>query len=423
MSFDVAAVHAIEILDSRGRPTLEVSVALASGARADAGVPSGASTGTREAVERRDGDPARFGGSGVLGAVDAVNGEIADALSGRSFADLAEVDEVLIDLDSTETKARLGANAIVGVSMAVARAAANDAGEDLFRHLAPAGVAPRLPVPNFNVLNGGAHAQNPLDFQEFMIAPIGATDFSDAYRAGAEIYASLRAKLHELGHTTGLGDEGGFAPEIATAEEALDLLVTAITSSGYEAGRDGVAIALDPAASEFRQSDGTYSIAGASLTTDQLIDRYETLVDRYPIWSIEDGLGEDDWEGWQRLTQRLGDRVQLVGDDVFVTNPAIIRRAIDEGVGNASLIKLNQIGTVTETLAAIALSHASGYAAMISHRSGETSDTFIADLAVATAAGQIKSGAPARGERTAKYNRLAVIAEMGKAPYGLAEHA
>lgn len=420
MSFRIASLHALEILDSRGRPTLEVTVGLPGGPIATAGVPSGASTGSGEAVERRDGDPGRFSGAGVLGAVGAVNGEIAAAVTGRPFADLAELDGALIDLDGTDNKARLGANAIIGVSMAVARALAADAGVELNNYLAPVGVAPRLPVPNFNVLNGGAHAQNALDFQEFMIAPIGAANFPDAYRAGAEIYAALRARLHERGHSTGLGDEGGFAPDIATAEEALDLLVAAITAAGYETGRSGVAIALDPAASEFRQPDGTYTIAGDTLTTDQLIDRYESLVDRYPIWSIEDGLGEDDWEGWYSLTQRLGDRIQIVGDDLFVTNPAIIRRAIDKGVGNASLIKLNQIGTVTETLAAIALSHGNGYAAMISHRSGETSDSFIADLAVGTGTGQIKSGAPARGERTAKYNRLATIGHGSDLPYGLA---
>lgn len=421
MSFQIASLVALEILDSRGRPTVEVSVTLGDGSIAVAGVPSGASTGSREAVERRDGDSARYGGAGVLGAVDAVNGEIAETVASRSFADLADLDAALIDLDGTDNKARLGANAVIGVSMAVARALAIQAEVELYEYLAPAGVGPRLPVPHFNVINGGAHAQNPLDFQEFMIAPIGAAGFPDAYRAGAEIYAALRARLHELGHSTGLGDEGGFAPEIATTEDALGLLVAAITDSGYEAGRNGVAIALDPAASEFRQSDGTYRVAGETLSTDGMIDLYETLADRFPIWSIEDGLGEDDWEGWRRLTDRLGDRLQLVGDDVFVTNPAIIRQAIDAGVGNASLIKLNQIGTVTETLAAIALSHDNGYASMISHRSGETPDPFIADLAVGTGAGQIKSGAPARGERTAKYNRLAGIAHATAAPYGLAK--
>ena len=264
------------------------------------------------------------------------------------FASLAELDAALIELDGTDNKGRLGVNAIVGVSMAAARAIATTTGLELYRSLAPAGVGARLPVPHFNVLNGGAHAQNPLEFQEFMIAPIGATSFAEAYRAGSEVYSALRARLHDMGHSTGLGDEGGFAPNIATPEEALDLLVAAISTAGYELGRKGVAIALDPAASGFRQSDGTYLIAGTALTTDQLIDRYETLIDRFPIWSIEDGLAEDDWDGWQRMTARLGAKIQIVGDDIFVTNPAIIAKAIADGIGNAALIKLNQIGTVTE---------------------------------------------------------------------------
>jgi enolase len=420
MSFRIASAHALEILDSRSRPTLDVTVTFADGTTASAGVPSGASTGSGEAVERRDGDSARFHGAGVLGAVGSVNDEINQTLAGRDFESLADLDATLIDLDGTANKGRLGANAIVGVSMAAARAIAIAAGVELYQSLAPAGVGPRLPVPHFNVLNGGAHAQNPLDFQEFMIAPIGARNFADAYRAGSEIYSALRARPHDLGHTTGLGDEGGFAPNIATPEEALDLLVTAIAAAGYDTGRNGVAIALDPAASGFRQTDGTYTIAGTTLSTDQLIDRYEALADRYPIWSIEDGLGEDDWDGWKTMTTRLGSKIQIVGDDIFVTNPAIIAKAIADGVGNASLIKLNQIGTVTETLEAIKLSHDHGYATMISHRSGETPDAFIADLAVAAATGQIKTGAPARGERTAKYNRLTAIAAQSGAPYGLA---
>ena len=423
MSFRITSTQALEILDSRSRPTLDVTVTFADGTVSSAGVPSGASTGSGEAVERRDCDKARFAGAGVLGAVGSVNGEINQTLAGRDFGSLAELDAALIELDGTPNKGRLGANAIVGVSMAAARAIAASTGVEMYVSLAPTGVAARLPVPHFNVLNGGAHAQNPLEFQEFMIAPIGAPSFAEAYRAGSEIYAALRARLHELGHTTGLGDEGGFAPDIATPEEALDLLVAAITAAGYEPGRSGVAIALDPAASGFRNPDGTYTIAGSSLTTDQLIDRYEGLIERYPIWSIEDGLGEDDWDGWQRMTARLGSRLQIVGDDIFVTNPAIITKAIADGVGNASLIKLNQIGTVTETLEAIQLSHDHGYATMISHRSGETPDAFIADLAVAAASGQIKTGSPARGERTAKYNRLTAIAAQSLAPYGLARHA
>ena len=419
MSFRIASTHALEILDSRSRPTLDVTVTFADSTAASAGVPSGASTGSGEAVERRDGDPARFHGAGVLGAVGSVNDEINEMLAGREFASLADLDAALIDLDGTPNKARLGANAIIGVSMATARAIAVSASTELYQSLTPAGVEQRLPVPHFNVLNGGAHAQNPLDFQEFMIAPIGASSFAEAYRAGSEIYSALRSRLHDLGHTTGLGDEGGFAPNIATPEEALDLLVAAIGAAGYETGRNGVAIALDPAASGFRQADGTYTIAGSTLATNQLIDRYETLVDRYPIWSIEDGLGEDDWDGWKTMTTRLGNKIQIVGDDNFVTNPTIIAKAIADGIGNAALIKLNQIGTFTETLEAIRLSHAGGYATMISHRSGETPDAFIADLAVAAATGQIKTGAPARGERTAKYNRLTAIAARANAPYGL----
>ena len=396
MSIRPRALHATEILDSRGRPTLTVTLALSDGTATRAGVPSGASTGSREAVELRDGDPDRYAGAGVQRTVVNVEGEIADAICGRDWANLADLDRALIDLDGTDDKSRLGANAIVGVSMAAARAFVATAQVPLYRFLAPGGVGPRMPVPHFNVLNGGAHAQNPLDFQEFMIAPLGAPNFREALRAGAETYAALRARLHAGGHNTGLGDEGGFAPDIASPEDALTLLVDAIGDAGYPLGRDGIAIALDPAATEFRH-DGVYRVAGDELTADQLTDRYAEMIDRFPIWSIEDGLAEDDWEGWRAHTARLGDRIQIVGDDIFVTNPAIIADAIARDIGNAALIKVNQIGTVTETLTAMRVCRDAGYAQMISHRSGETLDDFIADLAVATGCGQIKSGAPARG--------------------------
>jgi enolase len=420
MTYRIEAVQAIEILDSRARPTLEVTCTV-NGHTATAGVPSGASTGTREAVELRDGDPNRYGGQGVTGAVANVNAEIAGAVSGRVFDSLADLDRALIDLDGTDTKARLGANAIVGVSIAAARAMAATDSLPLYRWLSPAGCELRLPVPHFNVINGGAHAQNPLDFQEFMLAPLGAGSFAEAVRAGAEVYAALRARIHADGMATGLGDEGGFAPDLATPEEVLELLVAAIETAGYTPGRDGVAIALDPAASEFRSDDGTYRVAGESVASDELIDRYESMIDRFPIWSIEDGLAENDDDGWVRLTERLGGRVQLVGDDNFVTNPAIIAAAIDRGIANAALIKVNQVGTVTETLDAMAICRNAGYAQMVSHRSGETPDTFIADLAVATGCGQLKTGAPARGERVAKYNRLLAIADTEPdMPFGVA---
>lgn len=418
--FQITDVSALEILDSRGRPTVRVRVVLDGGAAATAGVPSGASTGAGEAVERRDADPGRYGGRGVTGAVDAVNGEIRAYLSGRRWASAAAVDRALIELDGTPDKGRLGANAIVGVSMALTRALAELAGLPLYAWLTPAADTPRLPVPHFNVLNGGAHAANTLDFQEFMIAPLGAPSLREAVRAGAEIYAALRDRLADAGEATGLGDEGGFAPDLHEPEEALDLLIAAITDAGYRPGRDGVAIAMDPAATQFHRPDGRYRIARAELTTTELIDRYAAMVAAYPIWSIEDGVAEDDDAGWAELTARLGDVVQLVGDDNFVTNPEIIAAAIDRGVANTALIKVNQIGTVTETLAAIDLCRTHGYGQMISHRSGETADAFIADLAVACGCGQIKSGAPARGERVAKYNRLLEIAAADPSlPYGL----
>ena len=418
-AFTVADVHAVEILDSRARPTLAVTVTLADGAQARSGVPSGASTGSGEAVELRDGDPARYGGKGVLTAVAHVNEDIAQALRGRTFADLEAVDTLLIDLDGTADKSRLGANAIVGVSMATARAQAISAGRPLWQALAPEGVHPRLPVPHFNVVNGGAHAPNCLDFQEFMIAPIGAPTMAEAVRAGAEVYDRLRRLVAERGFDTGLGDEGGFAPDIAAPEAVLALLVEAIESAGYRAGTAGVAIALDPAASEFSRS-GTYQVASKVLSGSQMVDWYEQMLDRFPIWSIEDGLAEDDHDGWRELTDRLGKRVQLVGDDNFVTNPVIIREAVAGNVANAALIKVNQVGTVTETLEAMRVCRQAGYAAMVSHRSGETEDSFIADLAIAGGFGQIKTGAPARGERVAKYNRLLEVADAyPNLPYGL----
>ncbi|HYO02717.1 MAG TPA: phosphopyruvate hydratase [Mycobacterium sp.] len=412
-------MSAIEILDSRGRPTLSVNATLSDGRTVRAGVPSGASTGSREAVELRDHDEKRYSGLGVLSAVGHVNGPIVDALIGPSFVSLEQVDRALCELDGTPNKSSLGANAIVGVSIAAAKAFAVESGHPLWRWLTPTGVVPRLPVPHFNVVNGGVHAPNALDFQEFMIAPIGAPSLPEAVRAGAEVYGRLRAELAERNLATGLGDEGGFAPEIARPEEVLALLTQAITDAGYTTGRDGVAIALDPASSEFHR-DGRYEVGGESLSSDDMIDRYRQMVDKFPIWSIEDGLGETDTAGWQRLTDALGDRIQVVGDDIFVTNPDIIASAARAGIGNAALIKVNQVGTVSETLDALRVCRESGYAAMISHRSGETDDAFIADLAVGSGCGQIKSGAPARGERVAKYNRLLEIADTAPShPFGL----
>jgi enolase len=407
--FDVTDLSALEILDSRGRPTLAVAVRLADGTMASARVPSGASTGSREAVERRDGDAARYEGKGVLGAAAAVNTEVATLLSGQSWDSLAEADRAVIELDGTANKSRLGANAIVGVSMALARALAASAGLPLWRWLAPQDVTPSLPVPHFNVVNGGVHAPNRLDFQEFMIAPVGAPSMTEAVRAGAEVYAALRRELAARRLSTGLGDEGGFAPEITEPEAVLDVLVEAIWAAGYTPGSDGVSIALDLAASEFRQADGRYRVAGDLLNSGEMIERLERIVRQFPVHLIEDGLGEDDDKGWVTLTERLGKTTELVGDDIFCTNPAIITRAIASGIGNAALIKLNQIGTVTETLEAMAVCQQAGYRQFVSHRSGETEDSFIADLAVGTGCGHLKSGAPARGERVAKYNRLLEI--------------
>jgi enolase len=409
-SFDVADLSALEILDSRGRPTLAVTVTLGDGTTARAGVPSGASTGSREAVELRDGDKTRYEGRGVLAAVANVNAEIADLLRGGSWDSLAEADEAMIALDGTANKSRLGANATVGTSMALARALAAAAKMPLWEWLVPDGVTPSLPVPHFNVLNGGVHAPNELDFQEFMIAPLGAPSMAEAVRAGAEVYAALRRELASGNLSTGLGDEGGFAPEIREPEEVLRLLVQAIEDAGYQTGTQGVSIALDLAASEFREPDGRYRVAGELLDSGQLIDRLAAIAEQFPVHLIEDGLGEDDDAGWVVLTARLGGRVELVGDDNFCTNPAIIANAIERGIANASLIKLNQIGTVTETLQAMGICRNAGYRQFVSHRSGETEDSFIADLAVGTGCGHLKSGAPARGERTAKYNRLLEIA-------------
>lgn len=416
---EVVALSAHEILDSRARPTLSVSATIRGGAVGRAGVPSGASTGTREARELRDGDVTRFEGQGVRGAVHSVTGEIAHLIRGHEFGDRAELDGALIELDGTENKGRLGANAVVGVSMAVARAIAEGAGQPLWYSLSQPGITPRLPVPHFNVINGGAHAANSLEFQEFMLAPIGAPTFAEAVRAGAEIYGALRHELLGRGLSAGLGDEGGFAPEIASPEEVLALLVGAIDAAGYEAGRSGVAIALDPAANGFYR-DQSYFVSGEVLSSDEMIERYVEMVDRFPIWSIEDGLAETDWSGWELLTARLGDRIQIVGDDLLVTNPEIITEAIMRKAANAALIKPNQIGTVTETLEAMRICREAGWSQMVSHRSGETDDTFIADLALGRGCGQIKSGAPARGERVAKYNRLIEIEAMNDLPYGLA---
>lgn len=416
----IEAIRAIEILDSRSRPTLSVQVELEGGIVADAGVPSGASTGSREARELRDGDAGRYGGLGVLRAASNVNGEIAERLCGQHFSGFSAVDKALIELDGTPNKDRLGANAIVGVSMAVARAAALAAKTPLWRFLVPEGVLARLPVPHFNVLNGGAHAPNALEFQEFMIAPIGAPTVAEAVRAGAEIYAALRRELTDKHLSTGLGDEGGFAPELTSPEETLALIVGAIEQAGYKKGKSGVAIALDPAANGFYK-DHSYVIAGEVLSSDDMIERYASMVDVYPIWSLEDGLAESDWDGWERMNDRLGDTIQLVGDDILVTNPQIITEAIKRHVANAALIKVNQIGTVSETLEAMRICREAGWHQMVSHRSGETTDHFIADLAIASGCGEIKTGAPARGERVAKYNRLIEIEATSHLPYGLTD--
>jgi enolase len=406
----IVRVRGRQILDSRGQPTVEVEVELASGARGRAAVPSGASTGTHEALELRDADPQAFGGKGVLRAVANVEDELAAALVGQDAADQALIDRLMTGLDGTPNKSRLGANAILGCSLAVAHAAAAEAGLPLYRYIGGAR-AHRLPVPLMNILNGGAHADNNVDIQEFMIAPVGARTFADALRMGAEVYQALKGVLRDRGLATGVGDEGGFAPNLESNQAALDVIMEAIERAGYQPGEDA-ALAIDAAASEFH-ADGAYTLAGEGRSLDAagMVDYYAQLVDRYPIVSIEDGMSEEDWDGWKALSDRLGDRVQLVGDDLFVTDTARLQRGIDAGVGNAILIKLNQIGTLSETLAAIELANRAGYAAVISHRSGETEDTSIADLAVATDAGQIKTGAPSRSERVAKYNQLIRIEE------------
>jgi enolase len=419
--FTIAALNAREVLDSRGNPTLAVACRLTGGAEGRALVPSGASTGTREALELRDGGK-RYGGKGVLRAVANVRDVLAPALRGRDAREQAAIDSALGELDGTPDKSRLGANAILGVSLAVASAAAAMSALPLYRYLGgpDSGV---LPVPLLNVLNGGAHADNAVDVQEFMLAPVGFPSFAEALRGGVEVYHALRAILKRRGLVTAVGDEGGFAPELETNQQALDLLVEAIGVAGYRPGED-VALAIDVAASELRENDrgvdaASYALAGEgrrALGADDLIELYRRWAADYPLVSIEDGLDEADWAGWKRLTEALGDRVQLVGDDLFVTNPEILARGIEQGLANALLVKLNQIGTLTETLAAMDLARHHGYGCVISHRSGETEDTTIADLAVATRAGQIKTGAPCRSERVAKYNRLlAIEEELGSA--------
>lgn len=407
----IAEIRAREILDSRGNPTVEVDVALESGARGRAAVPSGASTGTREALELRDGDRKRYLGKGVRKAVANVHKILAPALLGKDAADQVAVDRAMIALDGTPNKGKLGANAILGVSLAVAKAAADEAKLPLYRYLGGAN-AHELPVPQMNVINGGAHADNNLDLQEFMIVPAGAPTFAEALRMAAEVFHTLKALLKKKSLNTAVGDEGGFAPNLGSNEEALALIVEAIEMAGYKPGRD-LALALDAAASEFYEN-GRYVMKGeaqAQRSSEDMIKYYENLIRRYPILSIEDGLGEQDWKGWKMLTERLGDRVQLVGDDIFVTNPEIFAKGIAEGLGNSILIKLNQIGTLTETLETIEMAKRAGYTAVVSHRSGETEDVTIADLAVGLSAGQIKTGSLSRTDRTAKYNRLLRIEE------------
>ena len=401
-------MQAREVLDSRGNPTIEVAVLLMGGAHGVAGVPSGASTGAHEAVELRDGDKSRYGGKGVLNAVRHVNETIREALVGRDAAEQVLVDELMIELDGTVNKARLGANAILGVSLAVAKAAANANQQPLYRYFG--GVSARtLPVPMMNILNGGRHADNSTDMQEYMILPVGASTFREALRMGAEVYQGLKKVLQGKKLNTNVGDEGGFAPSLSSNREALEVIVAAIEAAGYKPGVD-IFLGMDPAASEFYQ-DGKYVLAreGRTLSSSEMVNLYEQWLNEYPIITIEDGLAEDDWEGWAQLQQQLGQRVQLVGDDLFVTNTERLKRGIHEHSANAILIKLNQIGTLTETLAAIEMAKRAAFTAVVSHRSGETEDTTIADLVVATNAGQIKTGAPARSERVAKYNRLLAI--------------
>ncbi|MFO1036586.1 MAG: phosphopyruvate hydratase [Geminicoccaceae bacterium] len=408
---EITSIRAREILDSRGNPTVEADVVLECGALGRAAVPSGASTGTHEAVELRDGDKGRYLGKGVMQAVDAVDGEIADAITGFDALDQCGIDAAMIELDGTENKSRLGANAILAVSLATAKAAADATGQPLFRYLGGVG-ARVLPTPMMNVINGGAHADNPIDIQEFMILPVGAPTFSDALRMGAEVFHSLKKGLKDAGHNTNVGDEGGFAPNLASAEEALAFLDKAVQAAGYKTGED-IVFGLDCASSEFYR-DGRYRMEGEGKTLDaaQMVEWLANLCDKFPIVSIEDGMSEDDWAGWKALTDRLGSRIQLVGDDLFVTNKKILARGIEEGVGNAILVKVNQIGSLTETLEAVHLGARNGYASVMSHRSGETEDATIADLAVATNCGQIKTGSLSRSDRLAKYNQLLRIEEI-----------
>ena len=407
----IADIEGREILDSRGNPTVEVDVTLETGAFGRAAVPSGASTGAHEAVELRDGDPARYGGKGVLNAVHAVNDEIFEALSGLDADEQEHLDALLIDLDGTPNKGRLGANAILGVSLAIAKAAAEDAALPLYRYVGGSN-ARTLPVPMMNIFNGGAHADNPIDIQEFMIMPVGAEDIADAVRMGSEVSHALRRQLSDAGHNTNVGDEGGFAPDLKSADEALGYILKAIEGAGYKPG-DDMYLALDPASTEFF-ADGVYDLSGEGkkLGLAEMAEYYKDLCDRFPIISIEDGMAEDDWEGWRSLTELIGDRVQLVGDDLFVTNPARLRDGIEKGVANAILIKVNQIGTLSETLEAVETAHTAAYRAVMSHRSGETEDATIADLAVATNCGQIKTGSLSRSDRLAKYNQLLRIEDQ-----------
>ncbi|MDA8248293.1 MAG: phosphopyruvate hydratase [Rhodospirillales bacterium] len=411
----IADIVAREILDSRGNPTIEVDVVLDSGAIGRAAVPSGASTGAHEAVELRDGDASRYGGKGVRQAVANAEGPILNAIAGMDPTEQVRIDETMIDLDGTPNKGKLGANAILAVSLAVARAAAAELGVPLYRHVG--GVFARtLPVPMMNIVNGGKHADNPIDIQEFMIQPLGAESVADAVRMGAEVFATLKKALHDANLNTNVGDEGGFAPNLKSADEALGFIMRAIEKAGYRPGED-IALALDPASSEFYK-DGKYHLEGEGKVLDSasMVEYYADLAARYPIVSIEDGLAEDDWDGWRLLTARLGDKLQLVGDDLFVTNTERLGRGIEQGCANAILIKVNQIGTLTETLEAVEMAHRAGFRAVISHRSGETEDATIADLAVATNCGQIKTGSLARSERTAKYNQLIRIElELGPA--------
>jgi enolase len=412
MLTNIRSIKAREILDSRGNPTVEVEVWLEGDAHGRAAVPSGASTGAHEALELRDGDKARYGGKGVLQAVEHVNQDIAEALAGKDAVDQIAVDQAMLDLDGTPNKSKLGANAILGVSMAVARAGAAATGLPLYRYLGGVGTR-TLPVPMFNILNGGVHANwQGTDLQEFMIAPVGAPSFREALRWGSETYQALKAVLKSQGYSVAVGDEGGFAPALKSNEEALQVIVQAIGKAGYRPGEQ-IAIAIDPASSGFYEEDGLYNLRteGRKVTSAQMVEMYAGWVEKYPIVVLEDGLAEDDWDGWKLLNHTLGDKIELVGDDLFVTNVERIARGIQENVANAVLIKLNQIGSLTETIAAISMARRAGWGAMVSHRSGETADTFIADLTVAMSTGHLKTGAPARGERVEKYNQLMRIEE------------